>query len=208
MRVLRAGPSGLLVEVDTSEEVAAWYRAILAYRSTGRFDAAEIVPGARTILLDGVGDLATTAAKLRRMRVRSGPRLDSGGERTVEVPTIYDGPDLDDVAQLWETDRTGVAKVHSSIDFFVAFCGFAPGFAYLGGLPKRYHVPRRPAPRQRVPAGTVGLAGEFGGIYPAASPGGWQCIGRTDLRLFDLGADPAALLMPGTRVLFTPVAFP
>ncbi len=208
MRVLRAGRSGLLVEVEYPHEVSAWYRAIVKRRSAGLFDADEIVPGARTVLLDGVADPPGTAAKLRKMRVRSRAARDSARDKTIEVPTIYDGPDLDDVAKLWDTDRAGVASVHSNIDFYVAFCGFAPGFAYLGGLSERHHVPRRSAPRQRVPAGTVALAGGFGGIYPAASPGGWQCIGRTELRLFNLDANPPALLSPGTRVRFIPVAVP
>jgi KipI family sensor histidine kinase inhibitor len=208
MRVLRAGRRGLLVEVDPPDQVSAWYSAIVECRAAGVFYAEEIVPGARSVLLDGVADLPQTTAELSKLQVKSAAGPGSAGEATVEVPTVYDGPDLDEVAELWDTDRAGVANVHSGIDFYVAFCGFAPGFAYLGGLPERHHVPRRSAPRKRVEAGTVALAGEFGGIYPAASPGGWQCIGRTDLRLFNLDADPPALLSPGTRVRFVPVAAP
>lgn len=208
MRMLRAGRSGLIVEVEHPAHVSAWYLAIMERRSAGMLDAGEIVPGAQTVLLDGVADLPRVAAELAKMQVTSEPGPDPGGHKTIEVPTIYDGPDLDAVARLWDIDRAGVVAVHSGIEFHVAFCGFAPGFAYLGGLPERYHVPRRSAPRKRVPAGTVALAGEFGGIYPAASPGGWQCIGRTDLPLFDLDADPPALLTPGMRVRFTPTAAP
>ncbi|GFJ90481.1 hypothetical protein Prum_041230 [Phytohabitans rumicis] len=86
----------------------------------------------------------------------------------------------------------------------VAFCGFAPGFAYLAGLPASWAVPRLASPRPRVPAGSVGLAGEYAGIYPTASPGGWRLVGRTDAVLFDVRRDPPALLAPGTRVRLVP----
>ena len=206
MRTLPAGRSALLVDCDRPADVSAWYLALVERRSVGLLDADEIVPGAQSVLLDGVADPRRVAADITNMRVSSDASVDSDPRSTVEVPTFYDGPDLDDIARLWDTDRAGVIAVHTSIEFQVAFCGFAPGFAYLAGLPERYHVPRRSAPRQRVAAGTVALAGEFGGIYPTASPGGWQCVGRTELRLFDLAVNPPALLTPGTRVRFMPVA--
>lgn len=115
---------------------------------------------------------------------------------------MYDGPDLDEVAGLWGTDRGGVVRVHTGTEFRVAFCGFSPGFGYLTGLPARLAVPRRDSPRPRVPAGAVGLAGEYSGVYPSPSPGGWQLIGHTELRLFDPDAEPPALLAPGTVVRF------
>lgn len=90
--------------------------------------------------------------------------------------------------------------------FRVAFCGFAPGFGYLTGLPERLHVPRRRTPRTTVPAGSVALAGPYAGVYPRPSPGGWQLIGRTGAQLWDPGREPAALLAPGTEVRFTAVA--
>ena len=90
----------------------------------------------------------------------------------------------------------------TSTEFTVAFAGFAPGFAYLTGLPPELHVPRRATPRTRVPAGSVGLAGPFAGAYPRASPGGWQLVGRTDAVLFDVARNPPALLAPGARVRF------
>jgi KipI family sensor histidine kinase inhibitor len=94
---------------------------------------------------------------------------------------------------------------HLATEFRVAFCGFAPGFGYLTGLPAELAVPRLATPRPRVPAGSVGLAGAYTGIYPSASPGGWLLIGRTDVVLFDVAADPPALLGPGARVRFVPV---
>ena len=89
-------------------------------------------------------------------------------------------------------------------EFRVAFCGFAPGFGYLTGLPERCHVPRRDSPRTAVPAGSVALAGPYTGVYPRSSPGGWQIIGTTEAVLWDPGREPAALLSPGTRVRFVP----
>jgi len=93
----------------------------------------------------------------------------------------------------------------TAAELTVAFGGFAPGFGYLTGLPKQLHVPRRATPRTRVPAGAVGLAGEFAGVYPRPSPGGWQLVGRTDVVLFDPNREPPALLSPGTRVRFREV---
>jgi KipI family sensor histidine kinase inhibitor len=195
VRIRRVGPSALLLECGDPDTVQAWYAVLTAQRA-----AVEIVPAATTILLDGVAEPDTLARKLADRPVPAPVPAGDGG--LVEVPTVYDGPDLDDVAGYWGTDRRGVIDRHTGTAFRVAFCGFAPGFAYLTGLAPRYHVPRRRTPRPRVPAGAVALAGEFAGVYPAASPGGWQLIGRTFLRLFDLDADPPAMLTPGTRVRF------
>jgi KipI family sensor histidine kinase inhibitor len=98
-----------------------------------------------------------------------------------------------------------VPAIHAAAEFCVAFCGFAPGFGYLTGLPARYDVPRRATPRTAVPAGSVALAGPYTGVYPRSSPGGWQLIGTTDAVLWDHARVPAALLAPGTRVRFVPV---
>ncbi|MDH6710251.1 KipI family sensor histidine kinase inhibitor [Kitasatospora sp. MAA19] len=94
-------------------------------------------------------------------------------------------------------------RIHTGPEYVVAFCGFAPGFGYLTGLPPAYEVPRRATPRSSVPAGSVALAGRYTGVYPRSSPGGWQLLGRTGLALWDTGRDPAALLAPGVRVRFT-----
>jgi KipI family sensor histidine kinase inhibitor len=121
---------------------------------------------------------------------------------TVTVPVRYDGADLAEVAEMRNLTPEQVVALHCEPVYTVAFCGFAPGFAYLVGSPAALHVPRRTSPRTEVPAGSVALAGEFTGIYPTASPGGWQLIGITDLPLFDIDRDPPSLLAPGTRVRF------
>ena len=123
---------------------------------------------------------------------------------TVEIPVTYDGEDLDDVARLMDLSTVEVIAAHQAALWQVAFCGFAPGFAYMTGDDPRFDLPRREAPRQVIPAGSVALAGRFCGIYPQASPGGWQLIGRTRLAMFDLSRAPAALLRPGMPARFVP----
>jgi len=195
VRVLRVGVDALLVEVD---EPAAWFGELWRRRAAGELAATEIVPGARTVLLDGVDDVAEVAARLPGWAPPAAAGPAAG--RLVRIPVEYGGPDLPFVAEHWGTTERGVAELVSSIELRVAFCGFAPGFAYLTGLPEHLAVPRLDTPRPRVPAGSVGLAGEYAGIYPAASPGGWRLIGRTGVRLFDVDLDPPALLTPGTPV--------
>ena len=122
----------------------------------------------------------------------------------MELPVVYDGADLEDIASRWGTDVDGVVARHTGTAFVSAFCGFAPGFAYLAGLAGEYAVPRLDSPRTRVPAGAVGLAGPWCGVYPSESPGGWRLLGRTDARLWDPDRSRPALLAPGTRVRFVP----
>ena len=125
----------------------------------------------------------------------------------IEIPVRYgglDGPDLDEVAELHGLRPGEVIDLHASALYRVLFLGFAPGFAYLGGLPASLVTPRRASPRERVPAGSVGIAGEQTGVYPLAMPGGWQLIGRTEAVLFDPDRPQPALLRPGASVRFVP----
>jgi KipI family sensor histidine kinase inhibitor len=161
--------------------------------------ARDVVPGARTVLFDGVGDPVALADEIGSWRLEPGRSV--AGD-VVELPTSYDGPDLDDVARCWDMTRDEVVNTHRGIEFVVAFCGFAPGFAYCSGLPDRLAVARLDSPRTKVPAGSVGLAGTFTGIYPTASPGGWRIIGTTTASLWDAERASPALLVPGTRVRF------
>jgi KipI family sensor histidine kinase inhibitor len=128
--------------------------------------------------------------------------------RTVEIPVRYGGefgPDLEDVARHTGLAPAAVVRLHASADYLVYFLGFAPGFPYLGGLPRELATPRLAAPRKSVPAGSVAIGGSQTGVYPTESPGGWRIIGRTWLRLFDLQADPPALLRAGDHVRFVPL---
>lgn len=192
VNLLPVGRHAVLVEVrDATEAVslAAWVRE--------RHLAADVVPGAETVLLDGLDDhtldrLAATLAAWEPSRGAPGP--------LVEIPVTYDGPDLEHVAARWHCGVEDVGARHRATSFVAAFCGFAPGFAYLSGL--EVEVARLGTPRTRVPAGSVALAGRWCGVYPTASPGGWRIIGHTDAALWDPSRARPALLSPGTRVRF------
>ncbi|MET9768828.1 allophanate hydrolase subunit 1 [Streptomyces sp. NPDC006415] len=210
LRVLPAGPYALLVELADGEHAEAFHAELLRRRERGELPAVrDIVPAARTVLLDGIAE-RTPGARDRLARELVSWRVEPLGREdreAVEVPVVYDGPDLGEVAALWGVPVAEVAALHSRTAFRVAFCGFAPGFGYLTGLPARLHVPRRTTPRTRVPAGAVALAGPYTGVYPRASPGGWQIVGRMadPGALWDPGREPAALLVPGTPVRFEAV---
>jgi len=196
VKLLPVGRSAVLAEVSDAVEalaLATWARAV-------GVGAVEVVPAARTVLFDDVADPAALSVRLRDWTPTS--KLPSG--ELVEVPTTYDGPDLEFVAAAWGTDLAGVVARHSAVEYVAAFCGFAPGFSYLSGLPAELAVPRLESPRPRVAPGSVGLAGGWCGVYPTASPGGWRLLGRTDATLWDQARDQPALLPPGTRVVFVP----
>lgn len=204
-RPLTAYPAGrhaLLVELSDAEHTAAFHTEVLRRRAAGSLPpVTEVVPGARTVLLDGVPDPEALARRVTEWEVP--PVADDTGD-VVEIPVRYDGPDLADVAALWGVGPGEVGARHASFTYRVAFCGFAPGFGYLTGLPAHLNVPRRSTPRTRVPAGAVALAGPYSAVYPRATPGGWQLIGTMpDPRpLWDPARERAALLTPGTRVRF------
>jgi len=129
--------------------------------------------------------------------------------RTKEIPVCYGGelgPDLEDVARQHQMSTSNVVEIHTAGDYLVYMVGFMPGFAYLGGLDERLVTPRRTSPRTAVPAGTVGIGGQQTGVYPLVSPGGWNLIGRTPLRIFDVGREEPALLVTGDRVRFRAIS--
>jgi KipI family sensor histidine kinase inhibitor len=195
VKLRRAGPEGLLVELDRLDDVM---RLAAELRRRAPEGVTEVVPAARSVLLQGRG-LDAVAEELKGWVL---PPLAPDARPPLEVPVRYDGPDLDEVCALANLSRDEFVALHTGATLTVAFCGFAPGFAYLAGLPARLHVPRRATPRTRVDAGAVALAGEFTGIYPRASPGGWQVVGHTALPMWDERRDPPNLLAPGARVRF------
>ncbi|GAB3944329.1 hypothetical protein GCM10029976_068360 [Kribbella albertanoniae] len=195
MRILPAGDQALLVELDDLDHVLGYYAALLADPPPSTVD---IVPAARTVLVTTTGGLDALRGHLLAVEPTTSDR--SVGD-LLEVPVVYDGADLADVAELLGCDAAEVVERHTGEEWTVAFCGFAPGFGYLTGTAD-WNIPRRSSPRTKVPVGAVGLAGEFSGVYPRESPGGWQLIGRTDLKIFDQQRDPAALFHPGRRVRF------
>ena len=199
VELLQLRPCGhRAVLAELADSAAA--RSLAAYARAAGVAADEVVPGAQTVLFDGVPDPDALSGLLAGWT----PDAEAARGELVEVPVVYDGPDLDDVASRWGTDVAGVVERHTRTEFVSAFCGFAPGFAYLAGLPEDYAVPRLDSPRTRVPAGAMGLAGPWCGVYPTESPGGWRLLGHTDVRLWDPDRSEPALLAPGTRVRFVP----
>jgi KipI family sensor histidine kinase inhibitor len=201
VQVLPCGDRALLVEVAGLPGVAAVRTALERAPLPGQRD---LVPAARTVLV--VLDRAPSdldAATLRRLDPSASASAAAG--KSLELPVVFDGADLADVAELTGRSVAALVEALTTAELTVAFGGFAPGFGYLSGLPEELHVPRRATPRTRVPAGSVALAGPFAGVYPQASPGGWQLVGRTDAVLFDVDRDPPALLVPGTAVRFRDV---
>ncbi|HJT94317.1 MAG TPA: allophanate hydrolase subunit 1 [Mycobacterium sp.] len=214
-RVLRTvhdyGDQALLLEFDSTSEVLAWTDAVRDADLPGVLD---IVPASRTVLvkLDGPRYQTPTRQRLSKLNLAPGAlskvSASSTGRADVEIDVVYDGADLDDVARLTGLTADQVIEAHTGTLWRVGFGGFAPGFAYLVGGDSRLEVPRRSEPRTKVPAGSVGLAGEFSGVYPRESPGGWQLIGRTgkdQAELWDVDRDKPALLTPGMWVQFKAV---
>lgn len=193
--VHRYGDRALLV---TELAEPARYAAAVQHAGLPLVDVA-IGADSVMVLLDDVHDTAQVWAALTRLT----PEADSAAVGSdVEIPVQYDGADLEAVADETGLSVDDVIEVHSQATFTVAFCGFAPGFAYLTGLPKVLHVPRLSTPRASVPAGSVAIAAEYSGVYPRSSPGGWRILGSTSIELFDVTRTPPALLAPGDRVRF------
>ena len=217
VEVLPVGEGGLLLEVADLDGVLALadvLRAAVADGGGAWTWVTDVVPAARTVLLatrEGADlpALRTSALALAEsVRPGSGPVRGSGAGPTspeVEVAVVYDGPDLEEVARLTRMTPAEVVAAHTGTVWRVAFGGFAPGFAYLVGGDPRLDVPRRDSSRPKVPAGAVGLAGGYSGVYPRSSPGGWQLLGTTDAVLWDVDRDPPALLAPGSTVRFVAV---
>ena len=199
LRILPCGDSALLVELEDLDAVLALLGGLREQQPAGVLD---LVPAARTVLLRLDPRVLPVAEAERLVRTTRPLTADEATAETVEIPVTYDGADLAEVGQLTGLGERGVVQAHTGRPWTVAFAGFAPGFGYLVGGDERLHVPRRANPRKSVPAGSVGLAGEFSGVYPRESPGGWQLIGRTDLAMWDLDREPPALLRPGAVVRF------
>jgi KipI family sensor histidine kinase inhibitor len=199
------GDQALLLEFDSTAEVLAWNDAL---READLLGVLDVVPASRTVLLKLAGPRyrAPIRQRLGKLRIDhvAVDEITAPIDRRadVEIDVVYDGPDLEEVARLSGLTPDEVVAAHTAAPLRVGFGGFAPGFAYLIGGDERLNVPRRAEPRTRVPVGAVGLAGEFSGIYPRESPGGWQLIGHTDAVLWDLDRDPPALLTPGATVRF------
>src|SRR5271157_2961170 len=199
--VLDYGDQALLLQFDSTTDVLAWAAALREAALPGVLD---IVPASRTVLLklDGPRHLSAVRHRLRTLRVTPNAVATAPPEEPTVIDVVYDGADLAEVADRTTLTTAQVINAHTATPWQVGFSGVAPGFAYLVGGDPRLAVPQRTEPRSSVPAGAVGLAGEFTGIYPRRSPGGWQLIGHTDAVLWDLDRPNPALLTPGMWVQF------
>ncbi|MFC8732050.1 allophanate hydrolase subunit 1 [Luteimicrobium sp. NPDC057192] len=212
------GRAAVMVDVAGDDPLPTVVALTRALRGLADPEVVDLVPGARTVLVllrempDGAAHpgaqarLADTVRSLAPHLAAVAPEDVEGP--VVEIPVVYDGPDLDDVARLAGLTTTEVAERHAAGLYTAAFVGFAPGFAYLVGLDPTLQVPRLADPRPHVAAGAVAVAGEFTAVYPAASPGGWRLIGRTSTRMFDVARTPPGLVEPGARVRFVPEGAP
>jgi KipI family sensor histidine kinase inhibitor len=204
------GDRGLLREIEGEDALAANALARSLYESIRARSLAEVedlIPGARSLLLllrPGM----TPSAELEN--ILADPSATKPVSETItfhEILVAYggsDGPDLEELARIHDLEPQALVTAHSSTIYTVGFLGFAPGFAYLLGLPDALATPRLATPRIRAPAGSVAIGGEFTAVYPRESPGGWRIIGRTEAILFDHRRGPPARMLPGDRVRFVP----
>ncbi|MCG5258599.1 5-oxoprolinase subunit PxpB [Cupriavidus gilardii] len=203
MRFLPVSLNALLVELADLDQTLALLASLQRDPLHG---VAELVPAARTILVHYRPWATTASALVRAIASRDLSQRVERSNTLIEIPVRYDGEDLAEVAQWLGITPAEVVRRHTGSEYTVAFTGFAPGFAYLSGGHPSLDVPRRRTPRTQIPAGAVGLAGTFSGVYPKASPGGWQIIGTTPVPMWDLGREQPALLQPGYRVRFVDMA--
>lgn len=204
LHVLPYGPGAVLVEAGT------WEPATLAARLRGLDGVVDAVPGAATVLVtfdlpsmseeEAVGYVSELICDLGESPVSRS----ASAPREVCFPVTYDGEDLAHVAARTRMSESEVIERHAAASYRVVFMGFAPGFGYLEGLDPVLRLPRLDTPRAAVPAGAVAIAGAYSAVYPRSSPGGWLLLGHTDVTLFDVDAEPPALLAPGTLVRFEP----
>jgi KipI family sensor histidine kinase inhibitor len=221
VRPIPLGDAAILLHVDGPDDevlerrIRSLTRAVEGLHATdARFGRP--VPGLSSVLVPvdpldpGVDAALPRLADLASAVLAGGPATpddERDGDPLVRIPTRYGGehgPDLEAVAAAQGLRPSEVVELHASTEYRVRFLGFVPGFAYLGRLPAAIATPRLDTPRERVPAGSVAIAGEQTAVYPSATPGGWRLIGRTELRVWDPAAASPALLLPGTRVRFDP----
>jgi len=194
----RYGWQGALIECQSVEVSAVTDICLRSEMFT------EVVPAECTVLVCWDKDLSISQIQSLIANVTAISAASPG--RLVEIPVTYDGQDLAEVAKLTGLSEAEVIELHSNTVFNAAFAGFAPGFMYCTGLPEVLQLPRRATPRTSVPAGSLAMADAYTAIYPLNSPGGWNLIGTTAIKMFDAEADQPSFLLPGDRVRFVPVS--
>jgi KipI family sensor histidine kinase inhibitor len=212
-RIEPLGDSALLVVLGEGTDPALVARVVALgaqIREAGFSGVADVVPayGSLAVFFDPLatnGEALANRLDLALQRLGTDAPEPRAGRPTHILPVRYDGPDLAVVAERTGLSHAEVVRRHTDPTYDVHFLGFVPGFAYLGPLDPALVLPRRAAPRRRVPAGSVAIAGAQTGVYPLETPGGWHLIGHTDVVLFDPARDPPNLLAAGDRVRFSPV---
>ena len=209
MRARRYGTEATFVDELAPGEPAMLREVLLAAFAAADVQVRDVVPAAETLVVthDSADTVAVAHVIAECSRTLAPLKLERVDDMApvVEIPVRYDGEDLRSVADICSLSVDEVITLHADADYRVEFCGFAPGFAYLRGLPEVLNVPRRPAPRSRVPAGSVAIAAEYSAVYPRESPGGWHLLGTTSLVMWDAARASPATLVPGTRVRFVKV---
>lgn len=212
-RYLTSGDKGLVVEFGNeiseavNKKVRNLYLAIHKSQISGIY---EMIPTYRSLLIQ-YNPIEIEVNKLIEILVEIENSLDSidlPKPRIIEIPTIYGGEfgeDLKFVSEHSGMSENEVIKIHSSVDYRIYMLGFSPGFPYLGGMSEKIETPRLKTPRTKIPAGSVGIAGKQTGIYPMESPGGWQLIGRTPLKLYDPKSETPIILQAGDYIRFVPI---
>lgn len=215
IRFLPCGDSAVTVEFGNridDQLNGAVHAFASAVEALGHPAIREVVPTYRSATVHYLPHLLEYAALVQLLRPLTETQGGAGPfGAPVEIPVLYGGPwgpDLEEVAAHCGMTPEQVIAAHSAPCYRIYMLGFTPGFPYLGGMDPRLATPRRKEPRIRIPAGSVGIAGSQTGVYPIESPGGWQLIGRTPLRLFDLNSDPPILLQAGRSIRFVPIDEP
>lgn len=213
-KFLSSGDSAITVEFgnEISAEINACVHALdKALHKKNILGIVETVPTFRSLLI--IYDPCITGGeKLKAKITKLCGDLEASSEgkkRIIEIPVLYGGEygeDLKDVAEINKLTEDEVVKIHSGTDYLIYMLGFLPGFAYLGGLDPRLHTPRLDSPRTCIPAGSVGIGGAQTGVYPLASPGGWQLLGRTPVSVFDRQRQEPILYRAGDLVHFVPIS--
>ncbi|HCI86990.1 MAG TPA: allophanate hydrolase [Dehalococcoidia bacterium] len=214
-RVVPAGDSAILIELGSEIDPTVndqVYSLASDIENTNINGVTDLVPTYRSLLVNydpmaiGFNEMHDVMNQI--VENHSNRESTDFEPVVIELPVVYggeDGPDIENVAGYAGISAAEVIEIHSSTDYRVYMIGFAPGFPYLGGLDERIATPRLKTPRVLVPAGSVGIAESQTGVYPNASPGGWQLIGRTATKLFDVNSPKPSKITPGSRVRFVPV---
>ena len=205
MRVRPYGQEATIIDWLGTGAAAALRQVVIDACASHGVSWVDVVPAATSIVVTHDAKVSDAMRRVLSGLDEHDASAVRGAGQLVEIPVDYNGADLAEVARACSLSVERVIALHSGADYEVSFCGFAPGFAYLIGLPQELHLPRRTSPRTRVPAGSVAIAATYSAVYPRESPGGWHLLGTTTANLWDVSREQPALLQPGTRVRFVRV---